>query len=145
LEREFLAKDSERQRLFNSGMRSLASPAAAERYPYPFDKMLTPGPVDENEIVLVDVGGGRGQALERILKAFPKLYGRCVLQDQTNVIEEARDAGLSLRIDLQAASFFEPNPVKGARAYHFRRIFHDWVRHSVEKFSFIVIGKLIVR
>ncbi len=124
---EFLNADPERMKVFNSGMRSLATVANSEIEPYPFDKELNAEPIAADEIVRVDVGGGRGQALERIKKDFPALQGRLILQDQPDVIADARAGGLPAYIETHGGtSFFEPNPMKGARAYHFRRIFHEW-------------------
>ena len=131
---EFLEADPQRMRVFNSGMRSIATVSHSDVGPYPFAQELNAEPLTADEIVLVDVGGGHGQALERIKKDFPTLQGRLCLQDQAHVIEEVRAKGLLPGdIETQATSFFQPNPVRGARAYHFRRIFHDWSdRASVE-------------
>lgn len=123
---EFLNADPQRMKVFNSGMRSLASVTGSSVGPYPFVKELNAQPLAADEIVLVDVGGGYGQALERIKKDFPSLQGRMCLQDQPHVIQDARARGLPVGIEAQGTSFFEPNPVKGARAYYFRRIFHNW-------------------
>lgn len=123
---EFLNADPQRMKVFNNGMRSLATVANSDVGPYPFVKELNAEPMAADEIVLVDVGGGHGQALERIKKDFPNLQGRLCLQDQPHVIQDARAGGLSADIETQGTSFFHPNPVRGARAYHFRRIFHDW-------------------
>ena len=122
---EFLESDQERMKAFNSGMRSQATVREFES-PYPFDTELNKDPLKEGEIVLVDVGGGRGHALERIKERFPRLKGRLVLQDLEMVIKDAIAGGLAPGIEAQAASFFELNPVKNARAYFFRRVLHDW-------------------
>lgn len=113
-------------KVFNSAMRSLVTVTNSGVGPYPFPQELNAEPLATDEIVLVDVGGGHGQALERIMKDFPTLQGRLCLQDQPHVIQDAIARGLPAKIETQGASFFQPNPVKGARAYHFRRIFHDW-------------------
>ena len=123
---EYLNEDPERMKIFNSGMRSLATVANNDKGPYPFDQELNKEPLVHSQAALVDVGGGRGQALERIRQDFPNLQGRLILQDQESVVADAKAGGLSPEIEAQGASFFEPNPVKNARAYHFRRIFHDW-------------------
>lgn len=123
---EYLNADPQRMKIFNSGMRSVATVANTDVGPYPFVQELNAEPLAADEVVLVDVGGGHGQALERIKKDFPTLQGRLCLQDQPHVIEDARAKGLPIDIESQGTSFFQPNPIKGARAYHFRRIFHDW-------------------
>ena len=123
---EFLNADLQRMKVFNSGMRSLATVANSGVGPYPFVKELNAQPLAADKFVLVDVGGGYGQVLKRIKKDFPGLQGRLCLQDQPQAIQDARARGLPADIESQGTSFFQPNPVKGARAYHFRRIFHDW-------------------
>ena len=122
---EYLEAVPGRLETFNSGMRSMASVTAVASV-YPFDVELNRDPVTANDVVLVDVGGGRGQVLEKIKNEFPGLRGVLVLQDQEEVIADAVSRSLPQFIRAQPASFFHVNPVKGARAYHFRRIFHDW-------------------
>lgn len=122
---EFLEADQERMQAFNSGMRSQATVRELDN-PYPFEAELNKDPPKGGEVVLVDVGGGRGHTLERIKERFPGLKGRLVLQELEMVIKDAIAEGLSPDIEPQATSFFEPNPIKNARAYFFRRVLHDW-------------------
>ncbi|KAF2691147.1 S-adenosyl-L-methionine-dependent methyltransferase [Lentithecium fluviatile CBS 122367] len=122
---EYLEADEEKLQAFNNGMRSQATVKDFDSS-YPFEAELNDSPVGQEDVVLVDVGGGRGHALERIKQRFPNLKGKLVLQDQAAVIKDAIAGGLSAEIEAQAASFFEPNPVKNARAYFFRRVLHDW-------------------
>ena len=122
---EYLEADPDRLQEFNDGMRSQATVKEFDSS-YPFESELNMEPVEEAETVLVDVGGGRGHALERIKQRFPGLKGRLVLQDQDAIIKDAIAGGLSSEIEPQAASFFKPNPIKNARAYFFRRVLHDW-------------------
>jgi hypothetical protein len=122
---EYLEADTEKLQAFNNGQRSQATVKDFDSS-YPYDVELNREPVQPDEAVLVDVGGGRGHALERIKRRFPGLQGRLVLQDQRPVIEDALAGGLSSEIEPQVASFFEPNPVKDARAYLVRRVLHDW-------------------
>ena len=118
-------------KVFNSGMQSLATigGASGSAGPYPFDKELEIEDVKETDVVIVDVGGGRGQALEAIKAAFPKLKGRMVLQDVSDVIEDAKAGGLPSFIEPMTASFFERQPIEGKR-YAFITViccscFHD--------------------
>ncbi|KAK7734904.1 hypothetical protein SLS53_007681 [Cytospora paraplurivora] len=103
---EYLAASPERQALFSSGMQSRPESISIAAL-YPFIEELN----------------GRGDIIKT---AFPDIKGRFILQDQEAVIEDARAKDLPAYIEPQAASFFQPNPVKNARAYLFRRIFHDW-------------------
>ncbi|KAL8677371.1 MAG: hypothetical protein Q9186_006190 [Xanthomendoza sp. 1 TL-2023] len=125
---EFLNEKPERLRLFNSGMQSLTTIGgrSTSAGAYPFDQELSMENIDQEDVVIVDVGGGRGHTLEAIKARFPDLKGRMVLQDVREVIEDAEAGGLSQGIETMVASFFEPQPVSGALTYHFRRIFHDW-------------------
>ena len=112
---EYLKEVPERTELFNSGMQSLATigGAASSAGPYPFEEELGREDVGGADVAVVDVGGGRGQVL-RVIKALaPRLKGRMVLQDVRDVIEDAKAAGLPSFIEPMAASFFEPQPIKG--------------------------------
>lgn len=96
-------------------MQSLASVGGvtASAGPYPFDEELGTDEVQDTDVVIVDIGGGRGQALESIKAAFPRLKGRMVLQDVPDVIEEAKAGGLPSFIEPMAVSFFERQPIEG--------------------------------
>ena len=82
----------------------------------------------EGEVLIVDVGGGRGQALSAIKECYPRLEGRMVLQDQAEVVEDAKRIGLPGFIEPMAASFFEPQPVKGMLLNSFHLGFFDYVK-----------------
>ena len=112
---EYLKEDPERAKIFNNGMQSLATIGGAARSagPYPFDEKLGIEEVDETDVAIVDVGGGRGQALEAIKTAYPTLKGRMMLQDMRDVIEDAKASGLPSFIEPMVASFFERQPVEG--------------------------------
>ena len=112
---EYLKEDPERAKVFNSGMRSLATVggAAGSAGPYPFEEQLGTEDIKEIDVAIVDLGGGRGQALRAVKAASPGLKGRMVLQDRKDVIEDAKVDGLPTFIEPMVASFFEPQPVKG--------------------------------
>ncbi|RWA09486.1 hypothetical protein EKO27_g5607 [Xylaria grammica] len=121
---EWLSADSARQTLFNSGMQSRPNAIHVANL-YNFEDQLNPS-LENDDVAVVDIGGGRGHALIEIREAFPNLRGRLVLQDQDAVINDAIRQGLPSYIEPQATSFFEENPVRNARAYYYRRVFHDW-------------------
>ncbi|KAJ5522503.1 hypothetical protein N7527_006618 [Penicillium freii] len=79
--------------------------------------------------LLVDIGAGRGHELIGFWKRFPDAQGKLVMEDLSSVIDEAREA-LDLEaafIDTVAHDFFaEVQLVKGARAYYFKNVLHDW-------------------
>ena len=112
---EYLREDRERSKVFNSGMQSLATigGATSGAGPFPFDTEIGSEEVGETDVLIVDVGGGKGQALEAIKVSFPALKGRMVLQDIGEVIEDAQANGLPGFIEPMAASFFERQPIEG--------------------------------
>jgi predicted O-methyltransferase YrrM len=76
---------------------------------------------------IVDVGGGEGTFLARLLAAAPELHG--VLMDRAPVIERARAtlaaAGVGERCECVPGDFFAAVP-DGGDAYLLSRILHDW-------------------
>ncbi len=66
---------------------------------------------DEDNVLLVDVGGGRGQDLETFTSRFPTAPGRLILQDLSRTVEHAK---LSPRIEVMAYDFMKPQPIKGS-------------------------------
>lgn len=75
------------------------------------------------DVLLVDIGGGRGGDLQAFHERFPELSGRLVLQDLAHVLETA---DLPSEIEIQAHSFFDEQPIKHAKAYYLRTVLHDW-------------------
>lgn len=64
--------------------------------------------------LVVDVGGGKGQALKGILKVTPGLpRNRCVLEDLPEVVEaNKQDADLA-DVQMVAMDFHNEQPIKG--------------------------------
>ena len=92
---------------------------------YPVQERLVHGLVlDGDHSALVDVGGGAGFCLEEFRAKVPQWKGQLVLQEQEAVVKQI--SGLDPRIKVMAHNFFEPQPVRGARAYYLRNILHDW-------------------
>ena len=77
--------------------------------------------------VVVDVGGGTGQALSSVLQANPHLKG--ILVGQPQVIDRARavvkSAGIETRCKLEPTDIFKSVP-SGADTYILARVLHDW-------------------
>ncbi|KAL3479923.1 O-methyltransferase-domain-containing protein [Aspergillus californicus] len=77
-------------------------------------------------IVLVDIGGGKGQSIQSICSAYPDLKGRYILQELPAVIA-AGDRVCPPEVEVQPYNFFEQvQPVQGAAAYLLKLILHDW-------------------
>ena len=113
---EYVKADPERLKVYNSAMQSLATVGDARKAAgsFPYDQLGNEG-VSDTEVLIVDVGGGRGQALKAIREVFPHLKGKMVLQDVSDVVEDAKSSGLPSFIEPMATSFFEPQPIKGMR------------------------------
>ena len=88
---------------------------------------------DGDRMTLVDVGGGQGQSLAQILKAYPTLDAkRLVLQDLPQPIEQAQ-LELPSEMVKMVHDFWTPQPIKGAKAYLLRRVVHDYSDENVVK------------
>ncbi|EPE28805.1 S-adenosyl-L-methionine-dependent methyltransferase [Glarea lozoyensis ATCC 20868] len=78
----------------------------------------------KDEVLLVDVGGGRGYDLQAFKTRFPDGDGKLVLQDLPMVVEDIQD--LDEAVVRQVHDFFTPQPVRDAKAYYLRYILHDY-------------------
>jgi hypothetical protein len=115
---DWLAKHPDDSAVFNEGMSGFSSSigqAVVEAYDFaPFG-------------TIIDVGGGHGTLLVKILNAFPSLRG--VVFDAPHVAEGAvavlREAGLNDRCRAEGGDFFQAVP-KGGDAYIMKNIIHDW-------------------
>jgi O-methyltransferase domain/Dimerisation domain len=76
---------------------------------------------------IIDVGGGHGTLIARILQKYPEMTG--ILFDSPHVAESAREsiasAGLAQRCEVVGGDFFKSIPA-GCDAYLLRWIIHDW-------------------
>ncbi|RAR00978.1 equisetin n-methyltransferase [Stemphylium lycopersici] len=89
----------------------------------------------EKRDLIVDVAGGKGQALKGILEETPAIpAARCVLQDQPHVIDEAveehKDSAVLGPVKKIGHSIFGEQPTKGALVYYIRRVLNDWSDHE---------------
>lgn len=84
--------------------------------------------VDFSDVrVVVDIAGGNGELLSRILAHVPHLRG--VLFERPHVLEHARqrltEAGCAGRCDFVSGDFTQAVPT-GADVYLLSRVLHDW-------------------
>jgi len=95
--------------------------------PYPFSSDTGELSSDSNAVTLVDIGGGFGQAIKSIRAEYPSLKGRFILQDLPKTINQI-DLGQAQKEGFEPLihDFFTPQPIKGAKYYHLRRVLHDW-------------------
>lgn len=128
---EWLANNKSHQALFNSYMASRRQGRPMWFDVYPVERLLGPATPCEDSVFLVDIGGNQGHDLSRFRQQYSHLPGRMVLQDLPKVVDgvSGREAG----IDVMGYSFLDPQPVRGARAYYFRAIFHDWPDHICQQ------------
>jgi hypothetical protein len=72
----------------------------------------------KSDVLLVDVGGGKGHDLQVFHERFAANHsGSLVLQDLPVVIEGIQGDSLDSRITKMGHDFFEPQPVKGESFY----------------------------
>lgn len=102
----------------------------------------------------VDVGGGFGHQCKALIKQFPDLHDRVVLQDLAETLTHADPDDLG-GIKATPHNFFEVQPVKGARFYYLRNVLHDWpdekaiailghLRDALEPGSSILIDEIVM-
>jgi hypothetical protein len=89
--------------------------------------------VEDEGVLLVDVGGGLGHVLATFHKRHPHMPGRLILQDQESVISQIPPSSLPSKITPTVHDFFTAQPVKGARAYYMHFILHDWTDEHCTK------------
>jgi hypothetical protein len=66
---------------------------------------------EDRDVLLVDVGGGRGHDLNTFIQKFPDAKGRYVLEDLPAVIDDYQ--GANSRIEPVKHDFFKEQPIQG--------------------------------
>jgi hypothetical protein len=129
---EYLGKNPEKEKVFASAMSMQDNTPPITLPNYPFQDAIPSFKEHELKVgaesaaFLVDVGGGRGQFMMRMLRERPNDFpGRKVLQDLPGVIASLPQDG-SLGFEAVAHDFNQPQTIKHAKFYHFRGIMHDW-------------------
>jgi ubiquinone/menaquinone biosynthesis C-methylase UbiE len=112
-----LERDPAAAKIFNQAMVDLTRLAAADiAQAYEFAGLR-----------VMDVGGGYGELLARILETYPTAQG--VLFDMPHAISRAREhlagRGLDSRCEFVAGDFFASVP-SGADVYLLKTVIHDW-------------------
>ncbi|EPS31670.1 hypothetical protein POX_d06137 [Penicillium oxalicum] len=128
---EWLADHRDQQARFNSYMASRRQGRPMWFDTYPVERLLdTVQPFADN-VLLVDIGGNQGHDLTQFRKTYPHVPGRLVLQDLPEVVNKSLCSGPS--IEVMPYNFLDAQPVRGARAYYFRAVFHDWPDHICQR------------
>lgn len=80
----------------------------------------------------VDCGGGVGQMSKDLAERYDQI--RFIVQDLPQVINSVAEKKVKDgRIMFEGHSFFDPQPIKDADVYVFRRIFHDWADEDAKR------------
>lgn len=87
---------------------------------YPVEEKLQ---VAGSEMLLIDIGGGHGHDLIAFKQRYPKLPGKLMVQDLPIVIDDVKN--LPPGVEAMKHDFFDPEPIKNAKAYYFRNVFCD--------------------
>lgn len=108
-----LAKDPRRKRIFDdymSARRYSQEPKWFEIFPVREHLLATPR-CGDTDVLLVDVGGGKGHDIATFRENFPDLSGKLILQDlpQTFASLQEKPDG----VELMEHDFFNEQPVKG--------------------------------
>ncbi|KAK8045535.1 O-methyltransferase [Apiospora rasikravindrae] len=78
---------------------------------------------EEDQPLLVDVGGNIGHDLNKFRAVYPDKDAWLYLQDVPAVIKVAKCPDT---VNKMVHDFFQPQPIKGARIYYMHGILHDW-------------------
>jgi hypothetical protein len=65
----------------------------------------------DEDVMLVDIGGGSGHDLLEFHAKHPSVKGRLILQDLPEVVESVKD--MPDCMEAMAHDFFTPQPIKG--------------------------------
>lgn len=94
---------------------------------YPVSERLITGfDASTSDVLLVDVGGGRGHDIAAFAANLSSPPGRLILQDREPVAADLIASGTKRDYEVQSHDFFTPQPVRFARAYFTHSICHDW-------------------
>ncbi|KAL4862146.1 hypothetical protein BDV12DRAFT_190624 [Aspergillus spectabilis] len=95
-------------------------------YPVP-ERLIAGFDASTSDVLLVDVGGGRGHDVTFFASQHTNHPGKVILQDREPVIAGVLENSTPDRpFDAQAHDFFTPQPIRHARAYSLHSILHDW-------------------
>ncbi|CAI7587044.1 unnamed protein product [Penicillium glandicola] len=98
--------------------------------------------VTQDDVLLVDVGGGIGHDISDFRRKWPDAPGRLVLQDVADVLAQAKSGNLHSSIETMEHDFFTEQPIKGARAYYMHFIPHDWADDNCRKIFKALAGAM---
>ena len=110
-----LEKNSEQKQSFDDYMRSRRLVDAPQWFDiFPATTKFANASEHADAILLVDIGGGPGQELERFKKNNPNIPGRCILQDLPLTLRLI--GNVPEGIEAMEYDFFSPQPMKGKKS-----------------------------
>jgi len=121
---QYIGQYPERLAALNSGMGAQSQAAAWTVGIFPFASELAQSKTDDDTVLLVDIGGGKGHVTTQIKELVGEIKGKVILQERPEVISEI-DESLP-GVDIMEYDFFTPQPIQGALIYYIRRCLHDW-------------------
>lgn len=81
---------------------------------FPFEERLCKGSdMTDDQVLLVDVGGGYGHEIQAIKTKYPAIRGRMILQDLPQTIAQAVNVE---GMEATSHDFFKPQPIKGTQS-----------------------------
>lgn len=101
----------ERLATFNFGMGAQSEAAAWTAKIFPFKSELSQNKTDDDTVLLIDIGGGKGHITKQIKELVGDIKGRIILQERPEVISEISDPLPG--VDVMEYDFFTPEPVEG--------------------------------
>ncbi|BCS10681.1 O-methyltransferase [Aspergillus luchuensis] len=123
---EWIQHNPEELHAFNTvmeiGNRSLEGVQWYDYYPWQENLATTD---NTNRVLLVDIGGGKGHDLSGFKRKFPEVKNPLIVQDLPGVIGDIQEP-LIQGVNAVGHNMFDPQPVKGAKAYYMRTVLHDW-------------------
>lgn len=108
---EFLALDPVRFSNFNTAMEIKTAQTVLPYDTFPFKEAFSKIETTDDTVLLVDVGGGNGQATKAIRQLCPDAKGKLILQDQSTVLEAITTPLPG--VEKMGYDFFTPQPIKG--------------------------------
>ncbi|KAF4310395.1 O-methyltransferase family 2 [Botryosphaeria dothidea] len=122
---EYMTHYPERVQAFNDAMGAHTQSSSAWTVEtYPFAAELSQMNTDDNTILFVDIGGGKGHVTRHVRSLCPDIKGKMVFTDREPVIADVVETMPG--VEKMAYDFFTEQPIKGALVYYLRRVLHDW-------------------
>lgn len=101
----------ERVQAFNDAMGAHTQSSAWTVETYPFVAELSQMNTDDNTILFVDIGGGKGHVTRHVRSLCPDIKGKMVFTDREPVIADVVETMPG--VEKMAYDFFTEQPIKG--------------------------------